>query len=533
MINIVHVKQNKARPLSSDLALEIGDSILISGKEEAVPFVGSRKNQKLHILLISPIGTIIDSDQVRLEETGLRKIYSFPITPDLYSGTYFLQIEGDYKLREKVNIRTNKHLIYRWILFYGVQLKNPNNFPLNNFVLDVMIPPSISPIQQVLNAESNHKPTKLITDDDGNRWLRFYFHQINPREKITIAYKADIVTRLVAYDITRLRGEEQNIETLYPQVFKKYTKSEPFLESSNDSIANIAKKYLSHSPLSKVLAFLKYVKENLVYVPQDGDYGATYAIENKLGDCTEFSSLFVSLCRAGNVPARLTTSIILSEYEGWVHHSQAEFFANGVWFPIDPTLQHDFRYLYRNPSCIILQRGNTLGDSNIREVSYSYDDINQHEISMHAHKAVKWDKGLAEGKKRTSNENYRKTKGTMFENLNWKFSLPSLDLDKHDKTIEIRVTTSNTAPIHKPFSIPVHLYNRSDEGIIGTLRVSFTRGGIYTNHLYPMLLEANSHEPKMVEIPATNFLGPTFIELIFQDDNGNKIGYEQKKINFH
>ncbi|MHA1447314.1 MAG: hypothetical protein ACTSSN_11520, partial [Candidatus Heimdallarchaeaceae archaeon] len=137
MINIVHVKQNKARPLSSDLALEIGDSILISGKEEAVPFVGSRKNQKLHILLISPIGTIIDSDQVRLEETGLRKIYSFPITPDLYSGTYFLQIEGDYKLREKVNIRTNKHLIYRWILFYGVQLKNPNNFPLNNFVLDV------------------------------------------------------------------------------------------------------------------------------------------------------------------------------------------------------------------------------------------------------------------------------------------------------------------------------------------------------------------------------------------------------------
>ncbi|MCG3260927.1 MAG: hypothetical protein H7644_14325 [Candidatus Heimdallarchaeota archaeon] len=159
--------------------------------------------------------------------------------------------------------------------------------------------------------------------------------------------------------------------------------------------------------------------------------------------------------------------------------------------------------------------------------------MNQHEISIHAHKEVKWDKGLAEGKKRTSNENYRKTKGTMFENLNWKFSLPSLDLDKHDKTIEIRVTTSNTAPIHKPFSIPVHLYNRSDEGIIGTLRVSFTRGGIYTNHLYPMLLEANSHEPKMVEIPATNFLGPTFIELIFQDDNGNKIGYEQKKINFH
>ena len=533
MINIVHVKQNKTRPLSSDLALEIGDSILISGKQDEVPLVGSRRNQKLHILLISPIGTIIDSNQVRLEETGLRKIYSFPITPDLFSGTYFLQIEGDYKRREKVNIRTNKHLIYRWVLFYGVQLSNPNNFPLNNFVLDIMIPPSISPIQQVLNVESNHKPTKLITDDEGNRWLRFYFHQINPREKITVAYKADLITRLVAYDITRIRGEEENVEKFYPEVFQKYTKSEPFLDSSNRDIANIARKYSSHSPLSKVLAFLKYIKENLIYVPQDGDYGATYAIENKLGDCTEFSSLFVSLCRAANVPARLTTSIILSEYEGWVHHSQAEFFVNGVWFPIDPTLQHDFRYLYRSPSCIILQRGNTLGNSNIREVRFSYDDMNQHEISFHTHKEVKWDKGLVKGRKRISTKDHSKIKGSLFEEINWKFSFPSLDLDKQNKTIEIRVTAPDSAPIHKPFSIPVHLYNRNDEGVIGTLRVSFSRGGLYTNHLFPLVLEANSHEPKMVEIPATNFLGPTFIEFIFQDDNGNKIGYEQKKVNFH
>lgn len=533
MINIVHVKQNKARPLSSDLAVEIGDTILISGKQEEVPLVGSKKNQKLHISLISPIGTIIDSDQVRLEETGLRKIYSFPITHDLFSGTYFLHIEGDYKRREKVNIRTNKHLIYRWVLFYGVQLSNPNDFPLNNFVLDIMIPPSISPIQQVLNVESNHKPTKLITDEEGNRWLRFYFHQINPREKITVAYKADLITRLVAYDITRIRGEEENVEKFYPEVFQKYTKPEPFLDSSNRDIANIARKYASHSPLSKVLAFLKYIKENLVYVPQDGDYGATYAIENKLGDCTEFSSLFVSLCRAANVPARLTTSIILSEYEGWVNHSQAEFFVNGVWFPIDPTLQHDFRYLYRSPSCIILQRGNTLGNSNIREVRFSYDDMNQHEISFHTHKEVKWDKGLVKGRKRISTKDQIEIKGSLFEEINWKFSFPSLDLDKQDKNIEIRVTAPDSAPIHKPFSIPVHLYNRNDEGVIGTLRVSFSRGGLYTSHLFPLVLEANSHEPKMVEIPATNFLGLTFIEFIFQDDNGNKIGYEQKKVNFH
>ena len=48
---------------------------------------GLKRTKKLHILLISPIGSIVDSDQVDLDETGLRRIYTFPITPDLYSGT--------------------------------------------------------------------------------------------------------------------------------------------------------------------------------------------------------------------------------------------------------------------------------------------------------------------------------------------------------------------------------------------------------------------------------------------------------------
>ena len=104
-----------------------------------------------------------------LDETGLRRIYTFPITPDLFSGTYFLQIDGDYKLREKVNIRTNKHLMHRWVFHNGVQISNPNSFPINNFVIDIVLPPNITPIQQVTKVESNYAPSKLVTDQEGNR----------------------------------------------------------------------------------------------------------------------------------------------------------------------------------------------------------------------------------------------------------------------------------------------------------------------------------------------------------------------------
>jgi len=532
MIEVFHVRNNRNQPISLKNPAEVGDTILISGKQDDIPFVQTKRNQKLHILFISPIGTIVDSDQVRLDDTGLKRIYSFPITPDLFSGTYVLQIDGDFKLREKINIRTSKHLIYRWILYYGVQITNPNNFPINNFVVDVALPPNISPTQTITEVCCNYKPSKLVTDKEGNRWLRFYFHQVNPREKITVAYRALIITRLISYDITRIKGEDKNSSRFYPETHKNYTKPEEFLESDHEKIKTVARKYSSHTPINKVLAFLKYVRNNITYVPQNGDYGAGFAIENNVGDCTEFASLFVSLCRSAKVPARMTTSIILSEYEGWVYHSQAEFFSNGIWIPIDPTLQHDFRYLYRDPSCIIIQRGNTLGDTNIREVRYSYDDMDSKQISLHSHKSVIWDKQPSGAYGEPNSAEIEKIKGTFFEGLNLKYSLPSLDLEQHDKEIEIRVTAPETAPVHKPFNIPIHLYNRNEISLTGTLRVSFVRGGLYTSHLLPLLIPPNSHEPLMIEIPATNFLGPTFIDFIFQDENGNKIGYDQKKINF-
>ena len=532
MIEVFHVRNNRIQPISLNNPAEVGDTILISGKHDAIPFVQTPRNKKLHILFISPIGTIIDSDQVRLDDTGLKRIYSFPITPDLFSGTYVLQIDGDYTLREKINIKTSKNLIYRWILYYGVQITNPNSFPINNFVVDITLPPNISPIQNVTEVSCNYKPSKLVTDKEGNRWLRFYFHQINPQEKITVSYRALIITRLISYDITRIKGEEKDNAKYYPETYRNYTKPEEFLESDNEKIKAIARKYSSHTPLNKVLAFLKYVQNNLIYVPQNGDYGANYAIENNIGDCTEFASLFVSLCRSANVPARMTISIILSEYEGWVYHSQAEFFSNGIWIPIDPTLQHDFRYLYRDPSCIILQRGNTLGNTDIREVRYSYDDMNSRRIILHSHKNVIWEKQASKNSEGISEEEINRIKGTLFEGLNLKYSLPSLDLEQNDREIEIRVTAPESAPTHKPFNVPIHLYNRNDISMIGTLRISFVRGGLYTSHLFPLIIHPNSHEPLMIEIPATNFLGPTFIDFIFQDENGNKIGYDQKKINF-
>lgn len=536
LLQLYHVRNGNAHPLTPDTVAEVGDSILLAHRDEEPPFIIQNRDLDLHILVISPIGTIVDSENINLSDTGPRKMYSFPILPSLYSGAYIFQIDGDLSIRNQVFIKTEKRLINYMLLYYGVNFINPNLTPLNNFEIEIMIPPNISPLQHITQLDCNYKPSQLIIDKEGNKWLCFYFPQIKPKEEINIGYRALIFSRLVAFDMTRILAAEEKEEEIrvnYPEVFSQFTKSEPFIESNNKKIIQLASKYMEYSPISRALAYLKLVQKLLTYRSLNGDFGAAFAIDNRYGDCTEFASLFVSLCRASNIPARLTTSFKMSEKNEWEYHAQAEFFANGLWFPVDPTLQQETRYFLRDPSCIILQKGNSFGKSQIKEIRYRYERIDKHKVTIRSYKEILSEK---DGKKISVLLNQKSyipsTQASLFSTFLWKYSVPTYELERQNKQIEIQITCPEVIPSQKPTTIPVYLYNRNKESVSGALLVSFIKGGVYINHLFPLTIEENSSEPKMVEIPATNFVGDTVIEFTFQDAFNEKIGFTQKKVLF-
>lgn len=536
LLQLYHVRNGKAHPLTLDTIAEAGDSILLAHREEEPPFVFQNRDLDLHILVISPIGTIIDSENINLSDTGSRKMYSFPILPSLYSGAYIFQIDGDISSRNRVFIKTEKRLINYMLLYHGVNFQNPNLVPLNNFEIDIMIPPNISPYQRITQLDCNYKPSQLIVDKEGNKWLRFCFPQIKSKEEIRIGYRALIFSRLVAFDMTRIltdEEEETRIRTYYPEILLQHTKSEPFIESNNKKIIQLASKYMEHPPISRALTYLRLVQKILTYRTLNGDFGAAFAVDNGYGDCTEFASLFVSLCRASKIPARLTTSFIKNEKSEWEYHAQAEFFANGLWFPVDPTLQQETRYLLRDPNCIILQRGNNLGESQIKEIRYRYDGIDNHKITVRSYTEIFNEK---EGNKISELINQKSyipnTQASFFSAFLWKYSIPTHELEKQNKEIEIKIVCPDVVPSQKPVTIPIYLINRNNDNVSGALVISFVKGGVYINHLFPILIEENSSEPIMVEIPATNFIGETVIEFAFQDALNEKIGFAQRKVTF-
>ena len=70
-----------------------------------------------------------------------------------------------------------------------------------------------------------------------------------------------------------------------------------------------------------------------------GEGNAVYACDAKTGNCSDFHSYFIALCRAVDIPARFVigAAIPSDRDEGGIngYHCWAEFYADGDWWPID------------------------------------------------------------------------------------------------------------------------------------------------------------------------------------------------------
>lgn len=86
---------------------------------------------------------------------------------------------------------------------------------------------------------------------------------------------------------------------------RKYLLPSPFVESRDAKITNVANSLAmpSATPWEQVKAYYDFVHQNVTY--ENGPMkGAVAALDEGRGDCEEMTTLFVALCRAGEVPAR-------------------------------------------------------------------------------------------------------------------------------------------------------------------------------------------------------------------------------------
>jgi hypothetical protein len=127
-------------------------------------------------------------------------------------------------------------------------------------------------------------------------------------------------------------------------LYKLYTKPERYIESTDSEIVEIANQVAGDeaNPYLVARKFYDYVIDTAEYkLVGRGLLGAKALVENGVGECGDYASLFIALARAKGIPARPVVGYWAISGTDQTH-VWAEFYLEGLgWIPVDPTIGQD------------------------------------------------------------------------------------------------------------------------------------------------------------------------------------------------
>jgi hypothetical protein len=200
--------------------------------------------------------------------------------------------------------------------------------------------PSTLPDRQKITVQYRPRPSKVF-DKNGNRYAEFVFVKPESQFRVEINLKAE----MYRYDLSTAQRREKKRLSKGP-AFVDFLKEEKYVEKNNPRIQQIAEDITGENESEVVEKIYNYVIDNMEY----GGYksepaGASQALAQCEGDCTEYTHLFVAICRAKNIPAKVISGYI-TKFDVTPRHNWAEVYLKEYgWVPFDPTLGDD-----ENPS---------------------------------------------------------------------------------------------------------------------------------------------------------------------------------------
>lgn len=188
---------------------------------------------------------------------------------------------------------------------------------------------------------------KLKKDDYGNL-IAVFNNSVLKENNYTIEIHKNIVTTNVINDIKSC-NVDYNVSDIYLKPSSK-------IESENDLIINKAKELTNGcvDDYSKIRNIFEFVNMNITYDVSEKyrNKGALSALKTGRGVCEEYASLFVALCRASNIPARVIAGYNVGDMlEGEeknadsLAHAWAEVYLKDFgWLPIEATTYYTINY---------------------------------------------------------------------------------------------------------------------------------------------------------------------------------------------
>lgn len=205
-----------------------------------------------------------------------------------------------------------------------------------------MIPQDIENVQKV-HSITYSRPATRIFEENGTKYAEFTIENENGIFPIYINTKIE----LFSHDFKSAKKGR----TVAMDAPEKYLAAEKFIEKDDSLIRSCESFLVDKDTLKTIKNIYDYVSNNMVYSRNfPGEKGAARALRQLKGDCSEFTDLFVALCRANNIPAMAVSGYYV-DFTNTPRHAWAEVYCGKYgWFRLDPTTgrSRNFDYLPNN-----------------------------------------------------------------------------------------------------------------------------------------------------------------------------------------
>ena len=192
-----------------------------------------------------------------------------------------------------------------------------------------------------VNSFSSAQPVADREAEYGNQ--NFYFHVRQPEQpSLRVIMKFHVRRREVRRDLQQdIQAGSQTDPTVPADRWLKPDRLAPIDGRIRELALSITQGKLTE--LEKARAIYDFAVQNLKYDKTGTGWGRGdiyYACDVERGNCTDFHSLFIGLCRAIGIPARFEMGVSLPEAHGGGtisgYHCWAQFYLKGYgWIPVD------------------------------------------------------------------------------------------------------------------------------------------------------------------------------------------------------
>jgi hypothetical protein len=178
----------------------------------------------------------------------------------------------------------------------------------------------------------------FLNDSSGNRYLHWN-KTIGGKQKFSLELDYYVISFSIRYLVDSSIVENYDMSS---EIYKKYVEPEELIESNNSRIISLAHNLTNNvdNSYEKAVRTYDFVRRHIHYEVQKEERGALWALENGTGDCSEYSYLFVALCRAAGIPARIQAGFAFHRPSETLEdgHMWAEYYLeNYGWIPADVT----------------------------------------------------------------------------------------------------------------------------------------------------------------------------------------------------